>query len=328
MEKRKLYPIGKAAEICKVSPRALRYYEEKGLIRPDEISSSHYRYYSTETLRIVQLIRYYIDEGFSLQETQELLKRDSFDQLENLFRIQMSKTREEISLQYQRLDSLTAWYSILREGRQVLEHHDDSVTVKHVPSSMYFYMDAEADLSAPHLNADLETEYFSKSKDHGHTMVDMGGAFHLYFGSIEVRLAKTPQRIRLLQTIYPNARSLHSTTQIPGYTAICTYHIGPADTIGDSYQRAIAWAEDHNFQLRQDAYERCVLDIYSTCDESKFVTQILLPVQESERRNASASIDSEKIEGQDRSINGSEDELLKRELSRLAHMIRHGHSYE
>ena len=33
MEKRKLYPIGKAAEICKVSPRALRYYEEKGLIR-------------------------------------------------------------------------------------------------------------------------------------------------------------------------------------------------------------------------------------------------------------------------------------------------------
>ena len=94
MEKRKLYPIGKAAEICKVSPRALRYYEEKGLIRPDEISSSHYRYYTTETLRIVQLIRYYIDEGFSLQETEELLKRDSFDQLEDLFRIQMAKTRE------------------------------------------------------------------------------------------------------------------------------------------------------------------------------------------------------------------------------------------
>ena len=40
MEKRNLYPIGKAAEICKVSPRALRYYEEKGLIKPDEISQA------------------------------------------------------------------------------------------------------------------------------------------------------------------------------------------------------------------------------------------------------------------------------------------------
>lgn len=228
----------------------------------------------------------------------------------------MAKTREEISLQYQRLDSLAAWYGIIREGRQVLDHRDDSVIVKHVPSSMYFYMDAEADLSAPDLNADLETEYFSKSKGHGHTMVDMGGAFHLHFASIEARLTKTTQHIRLLQTIYPNARSLHSTTQIPGFLAICTYHIGSADTIDESYHRAISWAEDHNFQLRQDSYERCVLDIYSTCDESKFVTQILLPVQEPGAEDSVRTSDDE------------DDEIVKRELSRLSHIIRHGHSYE
>ena len=58
MEKRNLYPIGKAAEICKVSPRALRYYEEKGLIKPDEISSSRYRYYSADTL-----LTYMLDVG-------------------------------------------------------------------------------------------------------------------------------------------------------------------------------------------------------------------------------------------------------------------------
>ena len=85
MEKRNLYPIGKAAEICKVSPRALRYYEEKGLIKPDEISSSRYRYYSADTLLLVQLIRYYIDEEFSLQEAEQLLRRDSSDVLEQSF---------------------------------------------------------------------------------------------------------------------------------------------------------------------------------------------------------------------------------------------------
>lgn len=40
MEKRNLYPIGKAAEICKVSPRALRYYEEKGLIKAGDLSQA------------------------------------------------------------------------------------------------------------------------------------------------------------------------------------------------------------------------------------------------------------------------------------------------
>lgn len=280
MEKRKLYPIGKAAEICKVSPRTLRYYEEKDLIHPDEISSSHYRYYTTETLRIVQLIRYYIDEGFSLQETKDLLKRDSFDQLEELFRIQMAKTEEEISLQHQRLDSLNAWYQLLQEGRQVLTYQYDSVTLKQIPSTTYFYMDADADMTSPHLSADLETEYFSKSKGNGHTMVDMGGAFYLYFQSLQERLSKTAKHIRLLQTIYPNARSLHSTIQIPGYTAVCTYHIGSADTIETSYERAFDWADQHNVLLRGDTYERCVLDIYSTCRPDRFVTQILLPIQD------------------------------------------------
>ncbi len=63
MEKRNLYPIGKAAEI----------------------SSSRYRYYSADTLLLVQLIRYYIDEEFSLQEAEQLLRRDSFDVLEQSF---------------------------------------------------------------------------------------------------------------------------------------------------------------------------------------------------------------------------------------------------
>lgn len=311
MEKEVLYPIGKAAEICKVSPRALRYYEEKGLIQPDKISRSHYRYYSTETLRIVQLIRYYLDEGFTLQETQKLLKRESVDQLEELFRIQMEKTREEISLQYQRLDSLTAWYELLQEGRQVLTHQDDSVTIKQIPPRRYFYMDAEADLHSPHLSADLETEYFSKSKGNGHNMVDMGGSFYLYFQSFDERLAKTAQHIRLLQTIYPNARSLHSTLQIPGYTAVCTYHISSTDTIETSYRRALAWAAERSVSLRGDTYERYVLDIYSTCDSDRFVTQILLPIQED-----------------DKAPDPDDDKILQQEFSRLSHIIRHSHSTE
>ena len=35
--KEDLYSIGKVSKICDVSQRMLRYYEEIGLIRPDEI---------------------------------------------------------------------------------------------------------------------------------------------------------------------------------------------------------------------------------------------------------------------------------------------------
>lgn len=280
MEKQKLYPIGKAAEICKVSPRALRYYEEKGLIQPDEISSSRYRYYSAETLLLVQLIRYYIDEGFSLQEAEQLLRRDSFDMLEQSFQGRMEKTREQISLQHQRLDSMAAWHDLICEGRQVLRYRDDSVTIRSVPASTYFYMDTEADLKGPHFAAQMETEYFSHSKGNGHTMVDVGGAFYLYYASLQDRLDRNKIKVRLMQTLYPNARSLHSTMDIPAYSAVSTYHIGSLDAINASYERALIWAQEHHVPLRSDACERHVLDIYSTSDENKYVTQILLPILE------------------------------------------------
>lgn len=278
MEKQKLYPIGKAAEICKVSPRALRYYEEKGLIKPDEISSSRYRYYSADTLLLVQIIRYYIDEGFSLQESEQLLRRDSFEVLEQSFQEQMKKTKEQISLQHQRLDSMAAWHDLICEGRQVLRYRDDSVTIKTIPASTYFYMEAEADLQDPHFASQIETEYFSHSKDNGHTMVDVGGAFYLYYASFQDRLDQNKIKVRLMQTLYPNAQSLHGTMEIPAYAAVSTYHIGPLDAINTSYERAIRWAQERHIPLQCDACERYVLDICSTSDENKYVTQILLPI--------------------------------------------------
>ncbi len=280
MKKRNLYPIGKAAEICKVSPRALRYYEEKGLIRPDEVSSSRYRYYSAETMLLVQLIRYFIDEGFSLQETEQILRRDSFDVLEQSFQDRMEKTQEQIGLQYQRLDSMTAWHDLIGEGRQVLRYQNDSITILSVPASTYFYMDAEADLGNPHFTSQLETEYFSHSKKDGHTMVDVGGAFYFYYASFQDRMDQSTMNVRLMQTLYPNAQSLHNTIELAGYQAVSTYHIGALDTINASYGRAVRWAQEHHVPLQYDVYERHVLDICSTNDENKFVTQILLPILE------------------------------------------------
>ena len=68
-----LYSIGQAAEICDVSRRTLRFYEIKGLISPDHLSEGGYRYYTMETLRRVQVIRYFLEEGFSLDQAGKLL---------------------------------------------------------------------------------------------------------------------------------------------------------------------------------------------------------------------------------------------------------------
>ena len=42
----KFYSIGEVSKLCNVSKKALRFYDEIGIISPDKVSpSNHYRYY-------------------------------------------------------------------------------------------------------------------------------------------------------------------------------------------------------------------------------------------------------------------------------------------
>lgn len=277
----RLYSIGKAAEICDVSQRTLRYYEERGLIKPDRISESRYRYYGAQTMRTVQVIRYYVEEGFSLDEVEEILNVKSYDDFQAIFEKHMEDTKAKIRFYHQRLDSMTGWYNLIVEGKRVLKYSDDSVRMRYIPETLFFYIaEEEADFQDREREAELEIKYLSESKANGHSMIDVGGAFIVWHESSEKRINSEVQKIKIMQTAYPNSESDHGTIRIDGFNAICTYHIGSLDNIADSYRRAIEWAEEHNFVLKHDCYEKRILDIYSTDDESNYVTEIILPIED------------------------------------------------
>ena len=64
----KLYSIGEVSKLCNVSRKALRFYDEIGIISPDRISSNHYRYYSRRSLLDLTILKYYKQMGFKLEE--------------------------------------------------------------------------------------------------------------------------------------------------------------------------------------------------------------------------------------------------------------------
>ena len=48
------YSIRKLSELAGVSARTLRYYDEIGLLKPEYITDSRYRYYGEKELEILQ----------------------------------------------------------------------------------------------------------------------------------------------------------------------------------------------------------------------------------------------------------------------------------
>jgi len=66
--------IGQASETSGVSAKMIRYYEQIGLIRPMGRTGNNYRVYGEEEVHVLRFIKRARNLGFSLEETERLLK--------------------------------------------------------------------------------------------------------------------------------------------------------------------------------------------------------------------------------------------------------------
>ncbi|MNW43592.1 HTH-type transcriptional regulator HmrR [compost metagenome] len=89
--------IGEFSKICEVSTKTLRYYEEIGLIHPDEINPDNgYRYYSIKQLEKMLFINRLKSYYFSLEEIKAILEMEK-DQSEEKLHTALNRKRREIN---------------------------------------------------------------------------------------------------------------------------------------------------------------------------------------------------------------------------------------
>jgi DNA-binding transcriptional MerR regulator len=125
--------IGEAAERAKLTQRTLRYYEEKGLLKPPTRMDGGFRLYSPEDIERIDRIRELKDLlGFSLAEIKEMIEaEDVRTQIRAEWRrdadaagkaAQIRRAREvtvkQISIIDQKLTKMTAMRAQLAERMQ------------------------------------------------------------------------------------------------------------------------------------------------------------------------------------------------------------------
>jgi DNA-binding transcriptional MerR regulator len=78
------YSIKKLADWSGVSRRTLRYYDEIGLLKPDRINSSGYRFYTQKEIDKLQQVLFYRQLGISLKNIKNIVNSEGFDEIEAL----------------------------------------------------------------------------------------------------------------------------------------------------------------------------------------------------------------------------------------------------
>lgn len=75
------YKIGDVSKILGISPDLLRYYEKKGIVRPQKDKTNDYRYYEAWDINFLIECLWYKQYGFGLAEVERIIAGSSFDEL-------------------------------------------------------------------------------------------------------------------------------------------------------------------------------------------------------------------------------------------------------
>lgn len=95
MPSEKYYKVSEFAKLCGVTPRTLKYYETRGLIRPALVGENGYRYYSLSQIDEISAILLFRDYGFSLEEIKTIMKQDDLAGIEQRMGMMLSIIKEQ-----------------------------------------------------------------------------------------------------------------------------------------------------------------------------------------------------------------------------------------
>ena len=268
----KLYSIGEVSKLCNVSKKALRFYDEIGIISPDVVTSNHYRYYSRKSLLNLTIVKYYKQMGFKLEEMRSLLSSEEYRIMERGFLQKISELQEEQREVRVKLTSVADWYRLLVEAQTVIENDVRDVSVRFVEPKEYGFMDQKYIADDREAVINLEwTDYLETTGN------EITGAVSITYPSWRQRADGTCQTMRIMQEMIRPARQ-DQLVRMGGEVMLTCYHIGSHETIGQTYEKMEAYAREHGYNLAESCWERYVTDCWTTNNKDMYVTEILIGV--------------------------------------------------
>lgn len=269
-----MYRIGQFSRIGKVTIKALRHYEEQGLLEPAHVDpSSGYRYYESAQLprlhQVVALrqcglsiaeIRGYLDGSDPvrlLQERRDRLEREVGEGLRRLSSVRsyLRALTEEGTMRHQvvvkalpevlvfscrmLVPSYDSYFDLIPAlGREVLAANPGLEGVDDPPYCFIEYHDGE------YKDHDLDVEYCEAVRSPG---VETAGI-----------------RFRT----------------IPGVpTAACVLHQGPYSDLRAAYAAVFGWIDDNGFAVVGNPRESYLDGIWNHEDPANWLTEVQVPVR-------------------------------------------------
>lgn len=269
--------IGDFSKLSLVSIKALRYYDELGLLKPVQVDEfTGYRYYSTSQLTRLNRILALKDMGLALEQIAQLLDQDlTPDQVRGMLKLKRVELEQQMAEGQQRLERINAWLHSFEQ--EAIMPAYDVIIKKIAPLRVAQVRALVPDLE--HIGPVLDRAFDQAGNyisQHGATPIDPSTTVYYVEGYCEQNFE--------VGACMPFTGSLTGDAnvevcELPAHeTVAAVVHHGPFSTMHQAYEAAFRWIEANGYQSAGHVRE-LNLEYERGGDQSKYVTEIQFPIE-------------------------------------------------
>ncbi len=251
--------------------KALRYYDEVGLLAPEKVDLARYRYYTTDQLVKLHYIQSLRQAGLSIDEIKNiLLGEDAATILENRKAELETELREKTD-QLSRID-------FILQGKENEYFMNYQATIKEIPECIVY----SKKMTIPTYDAYF-TEIPAIGAECAAANPDLkctvpGYCFVIYLDGeyrekdINVEYCEAVER-------FGNEVGDIKFKKMPGITAVSVMHKGAYSELRQAYAFVFKWIEENGYTVTDMPRESYIDGIWNKESINDWLTEIQIPVQ-------------------------------------------------
>lgn len=263
-----LYKIGMFAAMNRVTVKALRFYEEQGLLQPAYIDAeTGYRYYKLNQIATMHQISALKQAGFTLEE---IVRINSGEDEESIL---LNKKSELLSKIAELTKQVAVLDGYLAKKKSCLL---SPVLIKEVPECIVAYMKTKLD---------SYDNLFDKMPQMGELMEQAGCICALpeycFTNYLEPSYKEEDILVELCESVTEckdDIGELHFKT-IPKLQVASIFHKGSYNTLAASYESVLRYVEDNGYEIVGTIRESYIDGVWNKEDESEWLTEIQVPIK-------------------------------------------------
>lgn len=283
---KKIYSIGEMARLCGLTTKALRYYDEQGILHPSFINEqTNYRYYDSSQIPSVLMVKELKELDIPLKEIKSILQDKGLNHLHLVLSQRIETELEAVNEAIRRYHRTVSTYLRLDsaikniEFNRILPDNKIEISLETFPAQTVVFTRRKSYWNAATFFTDRRAELVN--------LVDRfelkptGVVSAVFHGSYMDQFSQEPsKKVGDLELFQPVESSLNCPycRLIPEFKALTTIHVGHYLQLEQTYRKIEEYAQEKGLSLKSCSVEEYICSVTMTGNANNLVTRVYVPL--------------------------------------------------